>query len=181
MIKFLKLKLILIAIALLTMLSNCDLFLLHENKPGPEGPPIIYRFPSTNKESKYLHYLDSLGLTKISGGMTMPKYKGDIYDTGYSIDMEKKHMNKTELDSIDNFFYSQLQYLYSNIIEDSIIYSNASYAMYVHTNRKHYFNHTSIESSQINLTRDSLEKLCGFKVVKVSKNEYKRVPVLRTH
>jgi hypothetical protein len=131
-----------------------------------------YELPRTLKEIDYVKTLRKRGFQEVT-------IHNSIMDDSYSISLKSKiPIDEKNVDSFISIRKSIAMELYSKVLEDDYLFlirsigvefiynpNNVKYDPFYHP----YWN----KYVQI----DSLQKWCGFKVVKVGKDKYKRVQI----
>ena len=128
------------------------------------------------KEKSYIKKLRESGFYEVKFRIPAIGYAPqgkDNYQVTLGVDGSLEESN---IDSFNIIRKNIAIELYSSVVEDSIIYHLSSIFIifnYNRTNINPYHNENWDEFVEI----DSLQKWCGFKVIKVNENKYKRVKI----
>jgi len=152
--------------------SSCDIGMPVNQKEYLQNIEPVYL---TLKEDLFEEELEKAGYSNIN--YTKPNI--GLYELGrseYKISLKGNYfINKKNNDSIQSKCDSIINKLYLDVIDDSIIYDCYYFKINLSFNNSK-INHKYSILNRKYLKKD-LEKLNHFKVIKVGKNEYKRIKI----
>lgn len=149
--------------------------IFNQNSMNPNYIPYFDK-PTTLKEKLLIKELKLKGFDSIDIEIPNPAIETHgRYFVGFD---KYSHTSKRELDSLQHFLHNLSIQLYSEVIEDSILYVTENIYIKMYYDIKRGYRYESMYDINYEISKDSLEKLCGFRVTKLCKNEYKRVPVI---
>lgn len=131
----------------------------------------------TSKEKLFIENLKADDFRDVNLNVPIVGH-GELGKSNYTVNATPHFkLNFNNADSIIEVRKKLYIELYSKVIEDSIIYDCSLYSIkleYGVDNMNEYNLYPNLTSS---VSKEMLEKWCGFKVVKIGKDKYKRVKI----
>ncbi len=133
--------------------------------------------PLSLKENKFQDSLTHLGFPTMLDRKFIGRLGVGQSSYNLKVNCEKVIVTTNNIDSLERFRREILKKLYSDIIDDSVIYDiNTISVVFNNINYEKGLDHDKFFFGK-NYFKDFIENLNGFKVIKIGEDKYKRVPL----